>query len=94
MRIGNRSTANSDIYNKLLCCFCLFRYQLFLQVKQDVLQGRLPVSFELAAELGAFIVQCKCSLSSHITHIECGKGGIINVRAGLLCDAFNVCVFV
>lgn len=35
------------------------RYQLFLQVKQDVLQGRLPVSFELAAELGAYVVQCK-----------------------------------
>ncbi|XP_055699610.1 band 4.1-like protein 4 isoform X3 [Phlebotomus papatasi] len=33
------------------------RYQLFLQVKQDVLQGRLPVSFELAAELGAYVVQ-------------------------------------
>ncbi|XP_055852617.1 band 4.1-like protein 4A isoform X4 [Episyrphus balteatus] len=33
------------------------RYQIFLQVKQDVLQGRLPVSFELAAELGAFVVQ-------------------------------------
>lgn len=35
------------------------RYQLFLQVKQDVLQGRLPVSFELAAELGAYVVQCE-----------------------------------
>lgn len=34
------------------------RYQLFLQVKQDVLQSRLPVSFELAAELGAYAVQC------------------------------------
>ncbi|KAB0801211.1 hypothetical protein PPYR_05565 [Photinus pyralis] len=33
------------------------RYQFFLQVKQDVLQARLPVSFELAAELGAYIVQ-------------------------------------
>jgi len=33
------------------------RYQFFLQVKQDILQGRLPVSFELAAELGAYIVQ-------------------------------------
>ncbi|XP_018786775.1 PREDICTED: band 4.1-like protein 4, partial [Bactrocera latifrons] len=33
------------------------QYQLFLQVKQDVLQGRLPVAFELAAELGAFVVQ-------------------------------------
>ncbi|KAK4872267.1 hypothetical protein RN001_016391 [Aquatica leii] len=33
------------------------RYQFFLQVKQDILQSRLPVSFELAAELGAYIVQ-------------------------------------
>lgn len=39
--------------------FVVFRYQLFLQVKQDVLQGRLPVAFELAAELGAFVVQCE-----------------------------------
>jgi hypothetical protein len=30
-----------------------------LQVKQDVLQGRLPVAFELAAELGAYVVQGK-----------------------------------
>jgi hypothetical protein len=37
--------------------FC--RYQLYLQVKQDVLQGRLPVAFELAAELGAYVVQGK-----------------------------------
>lgn len=36
-----------------------FRYQFFLQVKQDVLQGRLPVAFEMAAELGGYIVQCK-----------------------------------
>ncbi|EEB16103.1 4.1 G protein, putative [Pediculus humanus corporis] len=33
------------------------RYQFFLQVKQDILQGRLPVSFETAAELGAYAVQ-------------------------------------
>lgn len=39
--------------------FAVYRYQLFLQVKQDVLQGRLPVSFELAAELGAYIIQCE-----------------------------------
>lgn len=39
--------------------FINFSYQLFLQVKQDVLQGRLPISFELAAELGAYIIQCK-----------------------------------
>nr|XP_018908523.1 PREDICTED: band 4.1-like protein 4A [Bemisia tabaci] len=33
------------------------RYQFFLQVKQDILQGRLPVTPELAAELGAYVVQ-------------------------------------
>ncbi|XP_076356154.1 band 4.1-like protein 4 isoform X2 [Tachypleus tridentatus] len=33
------------------------RYQFFLQVKQDILQGRLPVSFELAPELFAYSVQ-------------------------------------
>ncbi|XP_014257397.1 band 4.1-like protein 4A isoform X2 [Cimex lectularius] len=33
------------------------RYQFFLQLKQDILQGRLPVSFELAVELGAYLVQ-------------------------------------
>lgn len=37
------------------------RYQFFLQIKQDILQGRLPVSFDLAAELGAYVVQCKIS---------------------------------
>ncbi|XP_034240286.1 band 4.1-like protein 4 [Thrips palmi] len=33
------------------------RYQFYLQVKQDILQGRLPVNFDLAAELGAYVVQ-------------------------------------
>ncbi|KAJ2947891.1 hypothetical protein O0L34_g9681 [Tuta absoluta] len=33
------------------------RYQLFLQLKQDVLRGRLPVNFDLAAELAAFVLQ-------------------------------------
>lgn len=46
---------------KLVLIFDLFlyRYQFFLQVKQDILQERLLVVFELAAELGAYIVQCK-----------------------------------
>jgi band 4.1-like protein 4A len=34
------------------------RYQFYLQLKQDVLRGRLPVSFDLASQLGAYIVQC------------------------------------
>ena len=36
------------------------RYQFFLQVRRDILQGRLPVTFDLAAELCAYAVQCKC----------------------------------
>lgn len=37
----------------------IFRYQFFLQIKQDIVQGRLPVTFDLAAELGAYVVQCE-----------------------------------
>ncbi|KAL7051515.1 hypothetical protein ACKWTF_004492 [Chironomus riparius] len=33
------------------------RYQFYLQLKQDVLQGRLPVPFDLASQLGAYVVQ-------------------------------------
>ena len=33
------------------------RYQFFLQIKRDMLQGRIPVSMETAAQLGAFAVQ-------------------------------------
>lgn len=57
-------TVHTNLFIAFHIYFCsiLFRYQLFLQVKQDVLQGRLPISFELAAELGAFIVQCKYKL--------------------------------
>ncbi|EHB07142.1 Band 4.1-like protein 4A [Heterocephalus glaber] len=33
------------------------RYQFFLQVKQDVLQGRLPCSVNIAAQLGASAIQ-------------------------------------
>nr|XP_006012878.1 PREDICTED: band 4.1-like protein 4A [Latimeria chalumnae] len=33
------------------------RYQFFLQVKQDVLQGRLPCPFNTAAQLGSYAIQ-------------------------------------
>jgi hypothetical protein len=36
-----------------------FRYQFYLQIKRDILQGRLPLTFEEAAELFAYAVQCK-----------------------------------
>ncbi|CAG0894157.1 unnamed protein product [Darwinula stevensoni] len=32
-------------------------YQFFLQVKQDILQGRLPIPFDLSVELGAYAIQ-------------------------------------
>jgi band 4.1-like protein 4A len=35
------------------------RYQFYLQLKQDILQGRVPVTFDLASQLGAYVVQCK-----------------------------------
>ena len=44
-----------DLYMSFCC-----RYQFFLQVKRDILQGRLPVPFDLASELCAYAVQCKC----------------------------------
>ena len=34
-----------------------YRYQFYLQIKRDILQGRLPVTFDEAAELFAFAVQ-------------------------------------
>ncbi|KAL1267173.1 hypothetical protein QQF64_002848, partial [Cirrhinus molitorella] len=33
------------------------RYQFFLQVKQDVLQGRLPCPFNISTQLGALAIQ-------------------------------------
>ncbi|XP_016002682.2 band 4.1-like protein 4A isoform X4 [Rousettus aegyptiacus] len=35
------------------------RYQFFLQVKQDVLQGRLPCPVSTAAQLGAYAIQAE-----------------------------------
>ena len=47
------------------------RYQFFLQVKQDVLQGRLPVTQDLAVELAALSLQCKYFLTK--TNMEDGQ---------------------
>ena len=43
----------------ILKCLCVDRYQFFLQVKRDILQGRLPVQFDLSVELAAYSVQCE-----------------------------------
>lgn len=43
----------------IIAIFYFRRYQFYLQIKQDILQGRLPIPFDLTAELGAYAVQCK-----------------------------------
>ncbi|XP_047531619.1 band 4.1-like protein 4 isoform X3 [Vanessa atalanta] len=45
------------------------RYQLFLQLKQDVLRGRLPVNFDLAAELAAYVLQSELGDYDHRRHL-------------------------
>lgn len=37
----------------------LTRYQFFLQLKQDILEGRLECPYETAVKLAAFALQCK-----------------------------------
>lgn len=43
----------------LMMIMTCYRYQFFLQLKQDILQGRVPVTQELMSELGAYVMQCK-----------------------------------
>ncbi|KIH51757.1 FERM central domain protein, partial [Ancylostoma duodenale] len=40
----------------------IFRYQFFLQLKQDVLSGRLPCSKEVGVELAAYALQCEYNM--------------------------------
>ena len=37
----------------------LFRYQFFLQLKHDLLYGKLDCPFETVVQLSAFALQCK-----------------------------------
>ena len=48
-----------------LCVLFFYSYQFFLQVKRDIVQGRLPVNYELAAELAAYAVQCEFLFFKH-----------------------------
>ncbi|XP_018119858.1 band 4.1-like protein 4A isoform X1 [Xenopus laevis] len=45
------------------------RYQFFLQVKQDVLQGRLPCPFNIAAQLGAYAIQSELGDYDPFKHV-------------------------
>eukprot|EP00794_Sanderia_malayensis_P010148 gene10148-11182_t len=48
----------------------LTRYQFFLQIKKDMLQGRLPCSFNVAAELCAYAVQSELGDYDGTLHTE------------------------
>ena len=59
------------------------RYQFFLQVKLDVLQGRLPVAHELAVDLAALALQCKyyeISISPDYSYIKKSSTIISQIR--------------
>ena len=59
------------------------RDQFFLQVKLDILQGRLPVSQELSVDLAALALQCKYDklFSFPIPRVQslCGDIGKVKV---------------
>lgn len=44
----------------------LTRYQFFLQLKQDILEGRLDCPHQIAVELAALALQCKKERKSSI----------------------------
>ncbi len=47
-------------------CILHFRYQFFLQLKQDILQERLECPYETAVQLSALALQCKFKVTSVI----------------------------
>jgi len=44
----------------------LSRYQFFLQLKLDILTGRLPCEFDTCVELAAYVVQCMSTFTFHL----------------------------
>lgn len=47
--------------------FLSSRYQFFLAVKKDILDGKLDVPFDLSAQLFAYSLQCKFLLNLHFS---------------------------
>ena len=76
-------TRNGSSYFDLrvISFFLTHRYQFFLQIKKDVLQGRLPVSTELAAELAALALQCKHD-APPVGVAQCFEGSLSEKMAG------------
>ena len=59
------------------------RYQFFLQVTQDVLQGRLPVTIDLAVELAALALQSELQVFDRISN-RVHSFSSTSLEAGLL----------
>ncbi|KAK2498127.1 hypothetical protein MC885_006618, partial [Smutsia gigantea] len=49
------------------------RYQFFLQVKQDVLQGWLPCPVNIAAQLGAYAIQGQAPSEAELNYLRTAK---------------------
>jgi hypothetical protein len=64
------------------------RYQFYLQLKQDVLQGRLPVPYDLATQLGAYVIQCMYKAES--CFIQLRTWSDFHTFYRLFCFVYNV----
>ena len=60
------------LYNRFYFVYCIidfllcFRYHFFLQVKRDILEGRLVTPPSTAALLASYAIQCKGHHSVHV----------------------------
>ena len=61
---------------KLVIVPCFQRYQFFLQLKRDVLHGKLPCPFEVAVQLAGFALQCEYGLR----FASSGLYGLLGIR--------------
>ena len=56
----------------------LFRYHFFLQVKKDILEGKLVVPYKTAGLLASYAVQCKYKQwIVKVENVSCSLGSII-----------------
>src|SRR4029434_2071676 len=62
------SLSLSLLLSLLSCLFSLYRYYLCLQLRDDILSGRLPCSFVTHALLGSYAVQAELGDYDHDEH--------------------------
>ena len=60
-------------------CWLICRYQFFLQLKLDILSGRLLCEFDTCVELAAYVVQCMCSTQWHLSHLSLDTSLLLSV---------------